>query len=371
MKYPRPPYMAPGIPVEKSRVLFSGEELDTPRPDFPITPLENFKLAAAHKTPYWVPNSLTDFQEMLLRDLAAGGQTNCEVDLSRDTSVTCTYDDWFGCNWTWVPSAGGPMLTPGTQRIDDITKWEKEIKFPKLSDFDWETPAAEFLKNKYDPAKVLHLNIGQSCTERLVAILGGYEESMMSLLVEPEAVRDFLMRYSEFLIGLVDKVCALYPVTLMTLHDDWGTEKDTFFSENVMEELVYEPTKRVVDHIRSKNVIFQLHSCGKIERFLPYIMDLGIDFIQIQRRANNMPMYKEQYGDRIGLNSYTLEGFVPGVKISKEEYIQMIRKTVDLYAKSGGYYTAIMPEEDPERTWDGIFELFCYSREYYDKERGA
>ncbi len=74
---------------------------------------------------------------MLLRDLAAGGQTNCEVDLSRDTSVSCTYDDWFGCNWTWVPSAGGPMLTPGTQRLDDITKWEKEIKFPELSDFDW------------------------------------------------------------------------------------------------------------------------------------------------------------------------------------------------------------------------------------------
>ncbi len=28
-----------------------------PQPEYPITPLENFRLASARKTPVWIPNS--------------------------------------------------------------------------------------------------------------------------------------------------------------------------------------------------------------------------------------------------------------------------------------------------------------------------
>jgi hypothetical protein len=36
------------------------------------------------------------------------------------------------------------------------------------------------------------------------------------------------------------------------MHDDWGHERDTFFSEKMMEELVYEPTKRIVQHVNPR-----------------------------------------------------------------------------------------------------------------------
>jgi len=155
---------------------------------------------------------------------------------------------------------------------------------------------------------------------------------------------------------------------MVTYHDDWGTERDTFFSEKMMEEIVYGPTKRIVDHIRSKGVLFEFHCCGNITRFIPYMIGLGMDFLQIQRRAVDIPAMKKEYGDRIGFNVWP-EGLVFGTQYPRDEHLKMIRDTVELYGSHGGAYMNIM-ERDPGRVWDVVSELYAYSCEYYDKERG-
>lgn len=367
MIYPRPPYGSPGIPMEKNKLMFSNIEVDIPKPDYPITPLENFKRAASRNQPLWVPNSLTDFQTLFVRDLSVGEKTG--FDLSRDLTKNYEFKDWFGVNWTWVASAGGPMVTPGTQFLDDITNWEKAVKFPDLNNWEWDSLAEDFMKNKYDPNKVLHINFGQSCTERLIALLGGYTDGMLALAMEPEAVQDFLSAFADFSIKFIDHICARYPVNMITLHDDWGTERDTFYSEKMMEEIVFTPAKRIADHIKSKGITYELHSCGNILRFVPYMIDLGVDFIQIQRRAVDIPLLKERYGDKIGINTH-MEGTIYGEPDPPIDiYLDRIRKTVDLYGKGGGFYTGTQGT-DPQYIWNSIFELYCYSREKYDKERG-
>ena len=367
MKYPRPPYLSPDIPVTRTPILFAGMDADIPEIDYPIPAVENFKLAAARKTPVWIPNSQIDFQSMFSQELVIGRQQGPDYShMDEDYEFT----DLFNVQWTWMSEHGGPMHTPGTHLIEDITDWETGVIFPDLNEWDWTTIADDFMKNKYDPTKVMHINIGQGVTERLVAVMGGYTESMLALATEPEAVTDFFNRFVEFEIEFYDKLASLYPIDFVTYHDDWGTERDTFFSEKMMEELVLEPTKRIVDHIKSKGAIFQLHSCGNITRFIPYMIECGMDFMQIQRRAVDIPAMKEKYGDKIGFNSYGIEGVDPGHDLTKEQYLQKVRDCVDLYGKSGGYYTAVAPDADPTNTWDGIFELYCYSREFYDKERG-
>ncbi len=367
MKYTRPAYLTPGISVETKDVLFGRTDVTVPLPDYPISAVENFKRAAARDNPIWVPNSLIDFQTLVTRGPLFGEQSG--VAHVKDMKDGDRYIDWFGCDWTWVAEAGGPMLTPGTLLLDDITEWETGVKFPDLDNIDWEPQVKEFMENKYTPSKVMHINIGAGCTERLVAILGGYTESMLALAVEPEAVIDFLSRFSDFTIDFLSRLFKMFPVDMVTMHDDWGTERDTFFSEKMMEEIVFEPTKRIVDYVKSNGKVFELHSCGNITRFVPYMIDMGIDFMQIQRRAVNIPEVKIKYGDRIGVNTQ-IEGIAQNVMLnSEEEYLEAIRKTVDLYAKGGGFYTSAIGHT-PEETWDAAFELYCYSREYYDKERG-
>lgn len=369
MKYSRPPFNAPGIATERKKLLFSNVDVEFPKFDYPVTPLENFRLAAARKTPYWMPNALMDGQSLMGQDLVTGNVRGMQssADFSRIVTENYCFKDWFNTEWTWVTSAGGAMLKPGTCLCDDITQWEKKVLFPDLNEWDFTTVRDKFMKT-YDPAKVMHINIGLGLTERLVSVLGGYTEAMLALAVEPEAVRDFLNRFAGFTIEYFDLIASLYPVNMITYHDDWGTEKDTFFSEKMMEELVFEPTKRIVDHIKSKGVIFEFHSCGNITRFIPYMIALNMDFLQIQRRAVDMPAMKKKYGDKIGFNT-RLEGAEFGVSYTLDELTQKIRNTVDIYGKGGGAYINIM-EPDPKLLWHTVSELYAYSREFYDKERG-
>ncbi len=366
MSYPRPAYKDPAAQTEKAQVLFTTFEVTIPKLDTPITPLENFRLAAERKGPLWAPNSMSDFHNLMLQDIAIGPQI--AADFSRRATEDYCYTDWFGVPMTWVVSAGGATNTPGTRLVEDINDWERVVKFPDLKNWDFKTKADEFMKNVYKPGKVLQIDLGWGCIQRLIGVLGGYTEGMYALALDGPAVRAFFDRFVEHVIELVDLMFSLYPVNLITLHDDWGTEKDTFFSPQTMEELVFEPTKRIVDHVKSKGAYYMQHTCGNVTRFIPYMIDMGADFLQLQRRAVDIPAMKQKYGGKIGFNT-GIEGVEPGVTYTREQLTEKIRATVDTYAAGGGFFANIF-EPDPERLWDAITEFYAYSREYYDREQG-
>jgi hypothetical protein len=280
-----------------------------------------------------------------------------------------TFIDWFNTSWTWEKSAGGPMLTPGTKLLDDITDWERGIVWPDFSEWDFGDTAARFLKDEFDPERALNIDLGRGITERMISLVGGYTEGMLAFAVEPEAVKAFNERYADHVIELFDVLHSLYPVNVVTYHDDWGTERDTFFSEKMMEELVFEPTKRIIDHIHSKDVYFILHSCGNVERFVPFMIDFNADLLQVQRRTVDIPELKRKYGNKIGINS-GFEGYEMGMKATNDQMTDMIRKSVDLLGPAGGYLATLFIANDPELLWHSLNELYAYSREFYDKEQG-
>ena len=366
MKYERLPYSA-DAEFEEMPMMFSAATVKVPKLTYPISVKENFRLAADRKNPMWVPNSLTDMVNIGQNELEAPPKVEgAAPPMMWGSKERSNFVDDFGCTWTFVPEAGGPMLTPGVAPVvSDITKWEEQVKWPDFSKHDYVECKKAFNEKYGKMDKVLHLNIGQSCTERLVALLGGYEQAMIAMAVEPEAVHDFLMAFATFTKDRFLKMAEGVQIDFVTFHDDWGTEKDTFFSPAMMEEMVFEPTQLLIDAIKGTGARFELHSCGKIERFVPYMIDLGVDFIQLQTRANDVAMLKEKYGDKIGFN-IGIEGYERGAAVTSEELCELIDKTVDKYGKYGGIYTSIATP-DPKVTWDGIQELFCYSREFYEK----
>ena len=372
MRYPRPAYRDSGVKTEIKKSALGGAQLEVPIFDTPITPLENFKRVAARDNPLWVTNSTTDIQTLMAQEVVykddRGTQIHTDFRDSRNAIEDYDFTDWFNTTWTWVASAGGAMLKPGSILVEDILDWERVIKWPVLSEWDFASRAADFMRNEYKPGKVMHYDIGRGGTERFISLVGGYTEGMLAMAEEPEAVLDLLNRYADFEIELFDTINALYPLDMVTYHDDWGTERDTFFSERMMEEIVFAPTKRIIDHIKSKGVAFELHSCGNIARFLPYMADLGADFLQIQRRAVNIPEMKKNFGDKIGFNS-GIEGLPFGASVSSEEAARLIKNTVDIYGKGGGFYTSIF-SGNTEQLWMMLAELYAYSREYYDIEQG-
>jgi len=368
MKYPRPQYLDPSIKIQNVQMAYGRLTVDAPVFDTPITPRENFRRSITRQDPIWMPNALTDKITIGANDVISGPVKGMQIhtDFLKEATEDYEFKDWFNTDWTWVCSAGGAMLTPGTQLMDDITEWEKKVVFPNLSEWGFAEKAAEFMKTQYDPTKAVSYDMGRGLTERLVSVMGGYTESMEALLIEPEAILDFFNAYADFLIAHFDAINALYPLDIITIHDDWGTERDTFFSEKVLEELVYEPTKRLIDHIKKADVFIEWHTCGNITRFFPYMVDLGIDIAQIQRRAVDIPAMKEKYGDKIGFCA-ALEGINPAMKMpTHDEFVDAVRKTVEIYAPGGGSYL-MMFSADPKIVWDACAENYYYSRELYGK----
>ena len=365
MTYPRIPYKAEGAPYETKNIPFATQEFDIPLIDFPITPKENYKLSWKRKTPMWSPMSITDIDSTLIRRTHSAGSPY-------GGKERFEYMDEWGCEWVYVPEAGGSMLKPGTKFLDDVTKWEKEVKFPDWKDSDWKESADNFNKTRRNPAKAFSLNFAEGCTQMLVALLGGYGEGMLAMAEEPEACTDFFEAYTDSMIVRYDLLREYYPdVDVIGYNDDWGNEKSTFFSAKYFEDMVYAPTKRLIDHIKaSGDVAFELHSCGRVESFVPYMIDLGVDILQIQRRANDMPALKEKYGDKIGFCCH-IEGLEQDAKTPKEEWLKKLRNTIDIYGRLGGLYIVFGAPPDPETMWDMCYEGYCYSREMYDKERGS
>ncbi|MBR5114458.1 MAG: hypothetical protein IK101_04090 [Oscillospiraceae bacterium] len=358
MKYIRPPYDPNATEVDRFSNVFNPVPLIVPKLDYPISPKENFRRAAARNDPLWVPNSTTDMTNVMVSVLTGAGEADFTSKQRHD------FRDFFDVEWTYVPEAGGPMLKPGTQYLDDITNWETGVKFPKLEEFDIAGRTEAWKKAKYDPDKITHVNIGLGCTERLVSLLGGYTEAMCAMALEPEAVRDYLDAFADFECRFVDALLEHLDIDFITYHDDWGTERDTFFSPQMMEDLVFEPTKKIFGHIKSKGIVVEHHCCGNIKRFAPYMCQTGADFMQLQARANDIPALKREYGDRLGFNTMIM----PAAR-EKDAINEAIHENVDTYAKGGGWYTSVTIR-DNELMWDAVEELFYYSREFYDAEQG-
>jgi hypothetical protein len=369
MKYPRPEYLDPSVKTQTIKMPFSPNKVQAPIFDTPITPRENFRRCIGMQDPVWMPISITDKITLDTNEAIAWQVRGMQLhsDFVKQAKEDYKFKDWFNTDWTWVCSAGGATLTPGTQLVDDITQWEKKVVFPDLREWGLKEKAEEFMKTRYDSSKAVSYDMGRGVTERLVSIMGGYTDSMVALLVEPEAVADFFEAYTDFLISFFDAMNALYPLDVITIHDDWGTERDTFFSEKVMEELVFEPTKRLIDHIKSHDVFIEWHTCGNVTRFFPYMAELGCNIAQVQRRVVDMPKMKEKFGDKIGFCAM-LEGVNPMAPPEPEKYIEALHKTIDIYAPGGGSYL-MMASPDPQLLWKACAEGYCYSRELYDKER--
>ena len=353
MKYERIPYMAPGAAYES--VATTVCPINVPKLEYPISPKENFRRMADHENPMWIPNGICDF------NYCQGGDLSGLSDLRFTFKERCDWVDMFGCVWEWVPHEGGSMLKPNQKPIvEDITEWEKCIKWPEIDEALIQECVAKVKSQPcYHPEKMNYYDFGMGCTERLVAVMGGYTEGMVAMSLEPEACHDFMMELSRFHCRLFDALQKYYPADLIMYHDDWGTERETFFGDDMMDEIVYEPTKLFFDHVKAtSDTRINFHSCGHIERFMPRYVSLGADFLQLQTRANDVKKYKELYGDKIGFDLITRG-------VEKEASDAAAHDIVDNFAHGGGVFSTIF-SGDEKLLWNGIEELHCYSREYYE-----
>ena len=267
----------------------------------PITAKENFKLLFSGKKPYWMPFAgwclcdVNNFRPRLHPDNVATHLVFDDQEPYPYTSNTMN-SSWFDLNWVYVPVAGGATVQPGDPKIEDMNDWKDLISMPDLDAMDF---AGCAFKDKafLETPQYNELGILSGFWERLISLMD-VSGAAIALIDEDQqdAVKEFFDQYADTLIEYIRRIKQYNDIDGVLIHDDWGTQRNGFFSLDTAMEMLVPYLKKVTDAVHEMGMYFQLHSCGKNEALVPAYIAAGVD-LWCPQPLNDIDMLSEKYKD--------------------------------------------------------------------------
>ena len=322
----------------------------TPERDTPISPRENLMLALNHQKPLWMPNLYADSQCVL---------SKC----NRDTAPRKDADgyDWFGTYYKYSPVQFSNTPTAGV--FKEIGEWRDKVKWPDLNAIDWTADLEGFVR---DERLALYTRMSNGPFERL-HFFEGFEQALMDIFVEPEECRAFFERYVDHRIEVFNHMRDVFPFDYIVAADDYSTARAPFFSTELYEKILLEPTRRFVKAVQARGTKFIAHCCGMIDVFIPYFADLGVDGLEIQS-MNDISSIYEKYGDKLTVEYATDKYVVFDPENDEAALRQHVRDIVDQYGAhkvNGAGVVMNIGADTDERYFPMEDELYNYSRKLY------
>ncbi len=190
-------------------------------------------------------------------------------------------DDW-GCVW-----AVTEMKNMGQVTYHPLEDWSKldTYKPPNPRDPFYFERIEGLMADARDRYVVVttHFNL----IDR-IHLLRGFNRTLEDFYLEPEKSARLLDIIMDFKLEQLDELHHRFGDRVHGIFwtDDWGTQERTFISTKLFEELYAKRYQQVVRTVHGFGWHFILHSCGKVNAFLPYWIDAGVDMMNMgQPRA--------------------------------------------------------------------------------------
>lgn len=305
----------------------------TPIYDFPVSPKEAYAAMLARKA-IWEPTTIETrlFAPRMLPDNVA--RAFAFDGMPFDPLTEGGGKDMFGVEWEYVPQVGGSMVRPGNPLLEDANEWREKIVWPDIDAWDWEGAAKACNDAYVDCDKYVNVWFMNGWFERLISFME-FDGAIMALVDEDqkEAVKALFDKLTDLYIQIFDRFITYFPkIDGFLIHDDWGSQRETFFSPAVAEEMIVPYMKRTTDFLHSKGKSCELHSCGQILKQVPNMIKAGWDCWTPQPMNDIRKIY-ELYGDQIVI-AVMPDEFDP-MTTSEEEQRAFARKFADDYCKPG------------------------------------
>jgi len=282
----------------------------------PITSKENILRLYEGKTPMWIP---------LLGEIV-----NIKVDCDPDNIARQEAGgvDGWGVTWQWVPEAGGAMVMPGHPLVEDMNDWEKHLTIPDPDKWDW-AGAYERQKGRIEEDKMFEISVGSCLYERLIAVMD-YAGAAMALIDEDqtEAVHRFFRVVTDARIKYYTNMKKWFNPDMVNFNDDWGTAQKEAFSVPTAKEMLVPYAKEAAQCARNLGMYIDLHSCGIVEKFVPFFIEEGFNSWGGQD-INDKVALKKQYGDKFI--------FTRGVPLPKDYTDEQLVDAIAKYMEEFGY----------------------------------
>lgn len=248
--------------------------------------------------------------------------------------------DGFGINWLTPASGGGaPIPEPGKFILDSetIVDWKKIVKFPELDKFDWEAEAKMALSRGNADIQAVDFGSGNGPFERLGALMG-FEEALLAMSLEPEAVFDLLNAIADYKIKVAEYAKKYFNADVFTNYDDIATERMLFMSPDTYRKLIKPAHTRMNKAIRELGMIPIQHTCGKADIIIEDIIETGAAAWTSVQPTNDIEGMLEKYGDKICImGGYDTNGRPGMPNVTEEEVDAEVKRCFDTYGSYDSY----------------------------------
>jgi len=193
-------------------------------------------------------------------------------------------DQWL-CRWgkTDAPNMGQVKGHP----LEDLGRM-KDYPWPdgndprRYADVPARLDEAAADPNRRD--KYLVTSIFMILWERMHS-LHGFENSMIDLVEDRPAVHELADRILEFDLAVVRHMHRIAGNRLQgfTFTEDWGTQQDVHLSPDLWRRFFFPRYRKLFDAIHECGWHVWMHSCGKINKFIPGLIEAGVDVLNLQQ----------------------------------------------------------------------------------------
>ncbi len=254
--------------------------------------------------------------------------------------------DLWGTTIVWEPGTPGamPHVTEANKVVKDVTDWKSFTKVPDLiancSELALWEPYLERAAAVDRGEELLMMFAPTGLFERMHFLMG-FEDTLVNLMVEPEAMADLAAAIGEYRYkGMKLMVDSVHPDILLS-HDDWGSKTNLFMQPDIWREFIKTNYQPAYDYLHEQGVIIMHHCDSFCEPIIEDMIDLHIDIWQGVLPQNDIPKLQKQIDGRMTLMGGIDAAIVDREDSSEEEIRREVRRACDAYAPGGNFIPCI------------------------------
>jgi len=128
----------------------------------------------------------------------------------------------------------------------------------------------------------------------------GIENFLADMAADPAWARRFLAGIVDRNMVMLEAILSLKEIDGVLLGSDWGTQADLMISPDMWEDMIAPGEQREYDFIHAFGKDVWVHSCGRIEKIIPRLIEMGLDVLNpVQPEVMDIAMLKARFGDRL------------------------------------------------------------------------
>jgi uroporphyrinogen decarboxylase len=259
---------------------------------------------------------------------------------------------WLGCE----PEDGWKQVEPDIWEDQFGVRWDRSIDKDignvcnqlvtpeNLRDYRFPDPDDPSRYGGYEKAldpredRFLLVNFGFSLFERAWT-LAGMENLLMAMGDDRRFAHQLLDRILEFDLRVIENACS-FDVDAMIFGDDWGMQTGLIMGPRAWGEFIAPRIRQMYGLVRSRGKLVFIHSCGKVDRVFPELIECGVDvFNPFQPEVMDVFEVKRRYGaDLCFFGGVSVQRTLPHGTVA--EVREEARRLLEVVGRDGGYIAA-------------------------------